>query len=322
MMQRPCCAPSAASTEIGAPSRNQIRQGIPNPSPRASRRRTKAQVLVRGGSFQMGDHFCEGNAIDGETPMHRVELDDFWIDSTTVTNVEFAAFVEDTSYVTEAEQLGLSAVFHLAFRGKPADVVGRVSDAPWWFVVRGADWRRPDGPGSDICAREDHPVVHVTWNDAQAFAAWADKRLPTEAEWEYAARGGLNGARFPWGDELLPQGEWQCNIWQGDFPTLNTEEDGFLTTAPVESFLPNGYGLYQMAGNVWEWCADWFDSRYYSATSVEDPKGPRSGVARVIRGGSYLCHYSYCNRYRVAARSANTPDSATANMGFRCARSR
>jgi sulfatase modifying factor 1 len=320
-MQRPCCAPSATSTEIGAPSRNQIRLGVPNPSPRVSRRGTKGQVLIRGGSFQMGDHFGEGNASDGETPVHRVELDDFWMDTTTVTNAEFAAFVDATSYVTEAEELGLSAVFHLAFRGNPADVVDQVDDAPWWLVVRGADWRRPDGPESDLDAREDHPVVHVTWNDAQAFAAWAGKRLPTEAEWEYAARGGLAGARFAWGDELLPQEEWQCNIWQGDFPTRNTEEDGFLTTAPVRSFLPNGFGLYQMAGNVWEWCADWFDYRYYTASSVEDPKGPGSGVARVIRGGSYLCHHSYCNRYRVAARSANTPDSATANMGFRCASS-
>lgn len=322
-MQQPCCAPRAASTEASATPRRRIgRRVVTEPDPRGPRPGTSAQVLIRGGSYAMGDHFDEGDPGDGETPVHDVELGDFYLDATAVTNTQFADFIDDTSYVTEAEELGVSAVFHLAFRGNPADVVDRVDAAPWWLAVRGADWRRPEGPGSDVETRKDHPVVHVTWNDAQAYAAWAGKRLPSEAEWEYAARGGLDGARFPWGDGLMTgDDEWLCNIWQGLFPTQNTEEDGFLTTAPAASFEPNGYGLFQVAGNVWEWCADWFDGGYYRRSPDWDPRGPDSGQARVIRGGSYLCHDSYCYRYRVAARSSNTPDSATANMGFRCASS-
>jgi formylglycine-generating enzyme required for sulfatase activity len=267
----------------------------------------------------MGDHFDEGYPADGETPVHDVEVPDFYMDVTTVTNAQFATFAKATGYITEAEELGMSAVFHLAFRGNLADVTSRVEHAPWWLGVRGASWRAPEGPGSDVAKRQNHPVVHVTWNDAQAYAAWAGKRLPTEAEWEYAARAGLDGARFAWGDELTRRGRWLCNIWQGDFPTHNTEEDGFLTTAPVKTFPSNGFGLYQMAGNVWEWCADWFDRGYYAISPAQDPKGPESGEARVMRGGSYLCHDSYCHRYRVAARSSNHPDSASANTGFRCA---
>jgi formylglycine-generating enzyme required for sulfatase activity len=166
----------------------------------------------------------------------------------------------------------------------------------------------------------DHPVVHVSWNDAVAYCQWAGRRLPTEAEWEYAARGGLEYARFAWGDELAPEGRWMCNIWQGTFPTENTLADGYLGTAPVDAFDPNGFGLHNVAGNVWEWCADWF-SATHPHTSTVDPKGPPGGESRVIRGGSYLCHHSYCNRYRVAARTGNTPDSSTGNMGFRCAAS-
>jgi sulfatase modifying factor 1 len=316
-MQRPCCAPGAPSTDVGVASQTQIEPEIAGATPHS----TNGQVLIRGGSFEMGDHFDEGNLSDGESPVHKVELGDFYLDVTTVTNAQFAEFVKATAYVTEAEELGVSAVFHLAFRANAADVANRVEGAPWWLAIRRANWRQPEGPGSDIETRQDHPVVHVTWNDAQAYAGWAGKRLPTEAEWEYAARGGLEGARFAWGDELMPRGEWLCNIWQGDFPNQNTEEDGFLTTAPVRSFWPNGFGLYQMAGNVWEWCADWFDPTYYAASAAKDPKGPVSGLARAMRGGSYLCHDSYCYRYRVAARSSNTPDSASANVGFRCANS-
>jgi formylglycine-generating enzyme required for sulfatase activity len=253
--------------------------------------------------------------------VHRVELDDFYLDTTVVTNADFAEFTRSSGYVTDAEALGVSAVFYLSFSGEPSDVLRRVDDAPWWLAVRGADWRHPDGARSDVDDRPDHTVVHVSWNDAQAYAEWRGKRLPTEAEWEYAACGGVEGARVHWGDVLAPDGGWMCSIWQGDFPAHNTVEDGFFTMAPAMTYPPNGFGLYQMAGNVWEWCADWFDVDYYSWGPVRNPKGPESGSARVMRGGSYLCHDSYCHRYRVAGRSANTPDSASANLGFRCASS-
>jgi formylglycine-generating enzyme len=197
-----------------------------------------------------------------------------------------------------------------------------VPQALWWLAVNGATWRHPEGPGSDVATRPHHPVVHVSWRDAAAYAAWAGKRLPTEAEWEMAARGGLDQARYPWGDELAPRNRWRCNIWQGRFPTHNTAQDGHTGTAPVRSYGPNGYGLYEVAGNVWEWCADYWSTTWHAedrpSTRV-DPIGPHSGTSHVTRGGSYLCHESYCNRYRVAARTHNTPDSSTGNTGFRCA---
>jgi formylglycine-generating enzyme required for sulfatase activity len=267
----------------------------------------------------MGDGFDEGYLSDGETPVHDVRLDGYRMDATAVTNAAFASFVKDTGHLTGAEEFGVSAVFHLAFGGDRRDVVSRASGAPWWLAVRGASWRHPDGPGSDVSRRQNHPVVHVSWYDAQAYADWAGKRLPTEAEWEFAARGGLEGARFTWGDDLTPRGRWMCNIWQGRFPTVNTGEDGHLTTAPAKSFAPNGYQLYGMAGNVWEWCADWFAADYYARSPAHAPPGPEQGEQRVIRGGSYLCHDSYCHRYRVAARSSNTPESTSGNTGFRCA---
>ncbi len=271
------------------------------------------------GRFAMGDSFGEGYATDGETPVHDVDLDAFRMDATTVTNAQFAAFVKDTGHVTGAEEFGVSAVFHLAFAGDRRDVLNRAAGTPWWLAVRGASWRAPEGPGTDVSRRQNHPVVHVSWYDAEAYAAWAGKRLPSEAQWEYAARGGLDRARFAWGDELTPRGRWVCNIWQGTFPTHNSGDDGFLTTAPVSSYSPNGYGLSCTAGNVWEWCADWFDAGYYEQSPHHDPRGPESGEQRVMRGGSYLCHDSYCHRYRVAARSSNTPESTAGNIGFRCA---
>jgi sulfatase modifying factor 1 len=267
----------------------------------------------------MGDAFGDGYPADGETPTHDVRLDAFRMDATAVTNAQFATFVKDTGHVTGAEEFGVSAVFHLAFDGKSSDVVNQVEATPWWLAVRGATWRHPEGPGSDVGRRQNHPVVHVSWYDARAYAEWAGKRLPTEAEWEYAARGGLERNRFAWGDELTPRGRWMCNIWQGTFPTTNTGDDGFLTTAPAKSFQPNGYGLSCTAGNVWEWCGDWFTADYYAQSPDHDPRGPEDGEQRVMRGGSYLCHESYCHRYRVAARSSNTPESTSGNIGFRCA---
>ena len=190
-----------------------------------------------------------------------------------------------------------------------------MSQAPWWRRVYGADWRHPEGPTSSLTERMDHPVVHVSGNDAAAYCRWAGRRLPTEAKWECAARGGLVQARYPWGDELAPDGRWRCNIWQGTFPTDNSLADGYLGTAPVDAFAPNGFGLHNVAGNVWEWCADWF-SAAHGTTAVADPHGPVAGASKVIRSRSYLCHHSYCNRYRVAARTANTPDQLHRQHGI------
>ena len=266
----------------------------------------------------MGDANGDAHPADGERPVHEIWLSPVFIDATSVTNDDFARFVEATDYRTEAEIFGYSAVFHLALEANVSDILGRPPQTPWWLGVAGADWRRPNGRNSSIEGLGHHPVVHVSWNDAQAYCRWAGRRLPTEAEWEYAARGGLAGKRYPWGNELMPKAnDFLCNIWQGVFPTLNEGSDGWLTTAPVRSYSPNGYGLWQMIGNVWEWCADWFDPSYYARAPVENPRGPDTGSRRSMRGGSYLCHPSYCNRYRNSARSSNTPDSSAGNIGFR-----
>ncbi len=194
-----------------------------------------------------------------------------------------------------------------------------VAAASWWRQVYGANWRHPQGPQSSLEGREEHPAVHVSWSDALNFCRWAGKRLPTEAEWEFAARGGLEGKRFPWGDELEPASEHLMNVWQGTFPSENTRADGYLGTCPVDAFPPNGYGLHNTTGNVWEWTADWFDVAFRQRDRRRDPVGPSTGTSRVQKGGSYLCHASYCRRYRIAARQASTPDSSTGNVGFRCA---
>ncbi len=275
------------------------------------------------GTFWMGAPPGDGYADDGEGPVHEVHLSAFSIAPTTVTNGEFAAFCESTGYLTLAEVDQWSFVFAGLL---PDDFppTRAVAAAPWWRQVEGADWRHPAGPHTTFEDVLDHPVIHVTWDDAMAYCRWSGTRLPTEAEWEYAARGGLDRQRFPWGDDIEPGGEHLMNVFQGTFPEINTAADGFAGTAPVRSFPPNGFGLHEMTGNVWEWCADWFSPGTYRESEKKSPRvnpgGPPGGTHRVMRGGSYLCHDSYCTRYRVGARSANTPDSATGNIGFRVAR--
>ncbi|TYP79769.1 formylglycine-generating enzyme family protein [Paenibacillus methanolicus] len=277
-------------------------------------------IKIPGGAFRMGTDDKNVFSLDGEGPSRLVTIDPFYIDETAVTNAQFLAFVDATGYVTEAEQYGWSFVFHLYVpeRLRPC-VTSVVQNAPWWWNVAGAYWGAPEGPGTSIEDRLSHPAVHISWHDASAYAKWAGKRLPTEAEWEYAARGGLDGKRYPWGDELTPDGEHRCNIWQGTFPRVNEVEDGYEGTAPARSFEPNDFGLYNMAGNVWEWCSDWFSPEYHRSGESVNPRGAAGGETRTLKGGSYLCHQSYCNRYRIAARTSNTPDSSTGHMGFRCA---
>jgi formylglycine-generating enzyme len=269
---------------------------------------TASLLDLDGGTFLMGSEDPGGFPEDGEGPVREVVVEPFRIAAYAVTNEEFGTFVEAAGHRTTAERFGWSFVF-AGLLPEDFPPTQAVAQAPWWRKVEGADWRRPEGPGSSIDERGDHPVVHVSWTDARAYCRWAGLRLPREAEWEYAARGGLVQKRYPWGDDLTPAGEHRCNIWQGSFPEHNTCEDGHYGTAPVDSFEPNGFGVFNTSGNAWEWCADWFDP------AAE----PGAGRGKVIRGGSYLCHESYCNRYRVAARSRNTPDSSTGHMGFRVA---
>ena len=328
-----CCAPTrtgepAPGTAVSPPipASAALRPEPTGPHPAAStpdpfgvRASVRAEmVAVDGGSFLMGTDDPDGFPADGEGPVRKVRLRSYSIGTVAITNQLFGRFVAATGHRTTAEAEGWSFVFGGLL---PADFepTRGVAQAPWWRQVFGADWAHPEGPQSTINGRLHHPVVHVSWFDATAFCAWVGVRLPTEAEWEMAARGGLEQARFPWGDELEPGGEHRCNVWQGTFPSDNTQADGYLGTAPVDAFAPNGFGLYNVAGNVWEWCADWFDPTVATTGPDVDPTGPPTGEQRTIRGGSYLCHASYCTRYRVAARSANSPDSSTGNMGFRVA---
>ncbi len=279
---------------------------------------------LSGGTFLMGSEDFAGFPADGEGPVREVTLSPFWIDTCAVTNAQFAAFVEATGYLTDAERFGWSCVFHLHIDAK-LPFEGRVLQAPWWRKVSGSSWRYPEGPGSSVEERSNHPATHLSWNDAHAYARWVGKRLPTEAEWEYAARGGLVGKTYGWGDELVPGGVHRANLFQGKFPMVDTAEDGFSGTCPVDHFVPNGYGLYNMTGNVWEWCHDWFSPDWHTRPQAtrHDPHGPPAPLPdgrRVQRGGSYLCHASYCNRYRVAARMGNTADTSAANTGMRCVR--
>jgi len=302
-----CCVPSG-SGRAGARA-HPVRLSSLRPAPADER-------SIPAGRFAMGDAFGEGYAGDGELPVHEVQLSAFRMDAAPVTVERFARFVEATGYATLAERLGSSAVFH-SFVAEEATVVGRSAAAPWWLEVAGAHWRRPAGAGSSVEGLGDHPVTHIAFSDAVSYCLWAGRRLPTEAEWEYAARGGLGSARFAWGDDLTPDGEHRCNIWQGVFPTHDEASDGFSGTSPVGSYAANGYGLHDVAGNVWEWCQDWFAADYYERSDARDPMGPPAGEFRVMRGGSHLCHDSYCNRYRVAARSGSAPDSTAGNLGFR-----
>ncbi len=310
------------STETHEPA------GAPTPAP-------AGMVWIGAGEFAMGsDEFSDAQ------PIHRVAVDGFWIDSTEVTNAQFARFVAETQYVTVAERVPRAE----DYPGAPPEnlVAGSVvftpppQDVPldnhfqWWNYVHGADWRHPEGPNSTIAERKDHPVVHVAYQDVEAFANWAGKRVPTEAEWEFAARGGLDGTAYAWGDEFQPGGKFMANTYQGNFPIENTAEDGFPATSPVHAFPANGYGLYGMAGNVWEWTADWYRPDTYAKRAstgavVHNPTGPADSydptepgtVKRVHKGGSYLCTDQYCARYMPGGRGRGMVDTGTNHLGFR-----
>jgi sulfatase modifying factor 1 len=312
--KKSCCTPSADRGVIP------VERSIPHVEFEQSHSE-EGMISLPGGRFLMGTAYEEGFAADGEGPVRSVVLSPFSIDVAPVTNSQFAEFVRATKYVTEAERYRWSFVFwsHID-KARFAELVNdTVAQAPWWCKVYGATWRAPEGPGSNVDTRDDNPVVHVSFQDASAYAEWAGKQLPTEAEWEYAARGGLEQKIYPWGDELEPEGRHLCNVWQGEFPENDTAEDGYAGTCPVRAFPPNGYGLYSMTGNVWEWTADWFGTQHRRQETT-NPRGPKYGTNKVMKGGSFLCHASYCNRYRVAARTKNTPDSSISNIGFRCVR--
>lgn len=304
----------------------------------------EGMALITGGSFKFGGD--KEYSRDDELPSVDVSVSSFYMDKTEVTNIDFAKFVSATSYLTTAEQsmdtsllraqIGNEAQmpsmdnlkpFSLLFNqpAKGAHLDGAIS---WWKMVEGANWKKPKGEGSDIKGLENHPVVHISWYDASAYCKWRGGRLPTEAEWEFAARGSLSGKKYPWGDDHLSTDK--ANYWQGDFPFENTNEDTYISTSPVKTFKPNGFGLYDMAGNVWEWTADWYRPDTYKALAsrgmVYDPKGPNDSfdpdepmlVTKVTRGGSFLCNDSYCSGYRVAARMKTSPDTSLEHTGCRC----
>ncbi len=313
----PCCVPSRQRAAL-----LQISRQASVERARVTSGSAENMIQLDGGRFLMGAESPESFLADGEGPIREVTLDPFLLDTYPVTNERYLEFTRATGHVTESERFGWSFVFHTHIPKEAfTDVVeDTVLGIEWWCKVPGANWRRPEGPDSSIDSKMNHPVTHVAWTDAAAYCRWAGKRLPTEAEWEFAARGGLERKTYPWGDELTPGGRHLCNIWQGEFPLRDAAEDGFAGTAPVDAFPPNGFGFHTITGNAWEWCADWFHPAWHILASKKNPLGPVSGTNRVMKGGSYLCHKSYCNRYRVGARTSNTPDSATTNIGFRCAR--
>ncbi|HVE60347.1 MAG TPA: formylglycine-generating enzyme family protein [Chitinophagaceae bacterium] len=304
-------------------------------------------VYIPGGSFMMGGD--NNQASEDEYPKHAVQVNGFWMDETEVTNAQFEKFVNATGYRTTAEQKPDWEEFKKTLppgTAKPSDdilvpaslVFKQTQEgvdlnnyAQWWSWVPGADWKHPQGPNSNIKAKENFPVVHISWYDAMAYCKWAGKRLPTEAEWEFAARGGLSNNIYPWGNEHINNGKSKTNSWEGKFPSYNEKKDGYITGAPVRSFVANGYGLYDMAGNVWEWCSDWYDAGYYKTianTTTTNPLGPQKSYdpdepytsKRVLRGGSFLCNDSYCSGYRVARRMKSSPDTGFEHTGFRCAK--
>lgn len=305
----------------------------PSPAP-------EGMAFIPGGSFWMGCTGCTG--MPDALPVHPVTLSAFWMDVTPVTNRQFEAFVKATGYRTVAERpldpkdfpgvAGEELVPGSVVFTPPARHVPLNTPSGWWRYSKGASWRRPEGPGSDLRGREDHPVVHVAFEDAEAYAQWAGKRLPTEAEFEFAARGGLDRKPFAWGDELTPGGRWAANIWQGRFPAENTRLDGFRGTSPVRAFPPNGFGLYDVGGNVWQWTSDWYRPDTYRRLAaqgvVRDPRGPDDShdphepgaKKRVQRGGSFLCSDRYCERYYVGSRGKGELSSGSSNLGFRCAK--
>ncbi|MEO6498599.1 MAG: formylglycine-generating enzyme family protein [Mucilaginibacter sp.] len=307
---------------------------------------TTGMVYIKGSSYQMGGDNDQASA--DEYPKHKVIVADFWMDQTEVTNAQFQKFVKATAYKTTAERKpdwneikkqlppgtpkpdeSLLVAASLVFKS-PGKEVDLNDYGQWWEWKAGADWQHPQGPGSTIKGKENFPVVHISWYDAQAYCKWAGKRLPTEAEWEWAARGGLTNNIYPWGNEAVNTGKAKANSWQGNFPVKNTLQDKFYYSAPVRSFAPNNYNLYDMAGNVWEWCSDYYRPDYYKSSPANNPQGPKDSYdpeepytkKRVIRGGSFLCNDSYCSGYRVARRMKTTEDSGMEHLGFRCVKDR
>ncbi len=285
---------------------------------------TKEMVFIKDTTFYMGSNEKYTHPSDGEGPARKVYVNPFYIDKYVVSNEKFSEFVKATHYLTEAERLGSSFVFWMLLSKKQMKEAYNnsniVSGQEWWIKVNRACWDHPEGPKSTIKTRMNHPVVHISYNDALRYCKWAKKRLPTEAEWECAARGNLEQKRYAWGNQFKKNNQLMCNIWEGQFPLKNKKEDGFLVTAPVDSYEPNGFGLYNIAGNVWEWCYDWWDRNYHTNSSSKNPLGIKKNNLKVIKGGSYLCHASYCYRYRVGARASNTPNSSSCNLSFRCVR--